>query len=246
MSNRQGSVLNWSSSSVPNKDCKRNAEFFLTNASVNTCTLQDGAHSLGAKARPLTHWQITLRSAQGKHSISQPVTNHTQFCTGKHSVNQTNHSLLCTGQTQHQSASDKSHPILHRQTHSVNQTNHNLLCTGQTQRQSANDKSHPILHRQTHSVNQTNHNLLCTGQTQCQSANDKSHSDRTVFSIFFNFSCDVLRLPFLWLMLMTYLCTCLFFNSVSKQQSIQGYNGGCCFPKLWLTCACLQVCRSKV
>ena len=213
MSNRQGSVLNWSSSSVPNKDCKRNAEFFLTNASVNTCTLQDGAHSLGAKARPLTHWQITLRSAQGKHSISQPVTNHTQFCTGKHSVNQ---------------------------------TNHNLLCTGQTQRQSANDKSHPILHRQTHSVNQTNHNLLCTGQTQCQSANDKSHSDRTVFSIFFNFSCDVLRLPFLWLMLMTYLCTCLFFNSVSKQQSIQGYNGGCCFPKLWLTCARLQVCRSKV
>ena len=86
MSNRQGSVLNWWSSSVPNKDCKRNAEFFLTNASVNTCTLQDGAHSLGAKARPLTHWQITLRSAQGKHSISQPVTNHTQFCTGKHTV----------------------------------------------------------------------------------------------------------------------------------------------------------------
>ena len=115
MSNRQGSVLNWSSSSVPNKDCKRNAEFLLTNASVNTCTLQDGAHSLGAKARPLTHWQITLRSAQGKHNISQPVTNHTQFCTGKHT--------LSIRQITTYSAQGK---------HSVSQpmTNHTQFCTG--------------------------------------------------------------------------------------------------------------------
>lgn len=153
MSNGQGSVLNWSSSSVPNKsnkECKRNAEFLLTNASVNTCTLQDGAHSLGAKARPLTHWQITLWSAQGKHNISQPMTNHTQFCTGKHTV---------------------PHPNLHR--------------------------------AYTASVNQTNHNSLCTGQTQRRSASDKSHSDRTFFSVFFNFSCAVLRLSFLLLVLMT-------------------------------------------
>ena len=68
---------------------------------------------------------------------------------GKTSHTLTNHTQICTGQTQRQSTSDKSHPILLRQTHSVNQTNHNLLSTGQTQRQSANDKSHLILHRQT-------------------------------------------------------------------------------------------------
>ena len=183
MSNGQDSVLNWSSSSVPNKDCKRNAEFLLTNASVNTCTLQDGAHSLGAKARPLTHWQITLRSAQGKHSISQPVTNHTQFCSGKHTVS--------IRQITTYSAQGK---------HSVSQ---------------------PM----------TNHTMI-----------------RLSFQSFLIFHVLFWGCPFCYWCWWPHLCTCLFFNSASKQHSIHGYNGGCSFFKLWLTCArlFLQVCRSKV
>ena len=148
----------------------------LTNASVNTCTLQDGAHSLGARARPLTHWQTTPSSAQGKHNVRQSpgqcdnrswssnvshwqITPHS--AQGKHNVRQSPDQCdnrLWSSNVLH---TDKSHPTRHRANtmpigHLVSVTIGHDLIMSYTLRDSLIMNTHT----------EKNHTQLCTGQTQ--------------------------------------------------------------------------------